>query len=138
MDTICGHERKWLVFNLGIVDRPIQHLAVLCPSERACLNDVQDPAKLAEMLVSEAKRLGAEVVWRLDMGQVYPDVPTLKIQFSASHGQLHILYVSAKSVTVRMNRLCVSLPDARAILLQWIRLADGTPIANVMKALEAA
>ena len=118
---ICGHERRVLVWALTDAKRRSAGSVATLKTLRLKNNyqqaivDVNDPAKLAAMMVEEGRRLG------LDVGA-----------FDAFGGAEMQIWPRPRDKTICVDgnkdssRLCVmTMPQARTILLQWLQLPDG-------------
>ena len=132
--TICGHERDVLIWALTDPDPlnsaerekrvivpiggPIDFSqCVATPKQRAAVC-VHDPAKLAEMLAARGRELGL-AFWH---GPNEPREPSPTD---------HVLYVIDGVIRLysplspKAWQRQYALPQARAILLQWLQLPDG-------------
>lgn len=114
--TIEGHERNVLIWALQFVDSPaVGHCRKWTPGEYAACEAVQTPTKLAELIVSEGRRLGFCVPESHDQTfwhqlVIEPRRRANKIEVDTPEDGPH---------------LCFTLPEARAILATLLPLPDG-------------
>ena len=131
--TICGYERETLRVALARAANADQDpskaasaLAWVMVAERTgyagpdllAFNDVHDPAKLAEMLAHEGRRLGLSIAICDNH---------LRLRMSGAR-VVYALLIIAGGVSI-MDRdkrgWDFDVPQARHILLQWLQLPDG-------------
>jgi hypothetical protein len=113
--TICGHERVVLTRVLrNRFDATMTRFSSL--DEERADDDCHDPAKLAEMLIEEGRRLSVTdvIVRRLDTND------------PSGNGTAGIVIVWGRfPERMRIGWADSELPQARALLRKWIQLPDG-------------
>lgn len=128
--TICGHERDVLIWALSWArdvwandDTSLRELATMSwsaknPTRYAVVNAIIDPAKLAEMLAHEGRRLGLSIA-------IYDN--HLRFRMSGARVVYALLIIAGGfSIMDRDKRgWDFDVPQARHILLQWLQLPDG-------------
>ena len=124
--TICGHERNELlcVLRWAVGDDKRDRTKVRCECGGPCCviyNDLIDPAKLAEMLATEGRRLGFNVCSDKTHDDVRPYVDMFAIDGRVSIAA-SIMWQECFFGDIAKEH---ELPQARAILLQWLQLPDG-------------
>lgn len=123
MTNLCGHERNELlcVLRWAVGDDTRKQTKVHCECGGACCviyNDLIDPAKLAEMLAHEGRRLGLSIA-------IYDN--HLRFRMSGARVVYALLIIAGGfSIMDRDKRgWDFDTPQARHILLQWLQLPDG-------------
>lgn len=123
-NTICGHGRDVLIWVLSVHvrERCLMAPCELSETEAQSASDaVHDPAKLAEMLAARGRELGFFVGIAVDM---YCRGPI----FGARSTSADSIKVWVRPVADDPSRPFdreFTMPQARAILLQWLQLPDG-------------
>jgi hypothetical protein len=137
MSTICGHDRRAIVCALrGRIygplsdeyrtDAPIlqasggEEILAAYHSMRDAFAAVDDPAKLAEMLAERGRQLwfaerDAEIV---DIDAPLP-IPMYALAFCGR------VVICVLAQTPRWERYTLTMPQARAILLEWLSIPNG-------------
>ena len=120
--TICGHDRDVLIWALEHADATGDHHVSGDPMPYAiACGEVLDPAKLAEMMAARGRELGFNIINRLPHDESLPFAD---------------IYAVCECVSIATSILwqeCIfgdvakklTMPQARAILLQWLQLPDG-------------
>lgn len=129
MTTICGHDRDALIWALGewagdsVYTRtgPEPLSGILTDDESAAIQALTDPAKLAELLAHEGRRLGVEVhLVRGYDSAPSPEPPKYWAIFATdSFVWIDYRYGSGYDTTQ------YTMPRARSILAAWLGLEDG-------------
>lgn len=124
-NTICGHGRDVLIWVLSVHvrERCLMAPCELSETEAQSASDaVHDPAKLAEMLAERGRELG----WNTYSDDVY-DMPVFPcIDFTVDEGVITIdVWRSMHDLESGKNEQRLGMPQARAVLLQWLQLPDG-------------
>lgn len=116
--TICGYERQWIRVWLRVADENPDLVALSDCKCRVCraLNDILDPAKLAELM---ADRLH---IWGV-CAYCYCDSGFVVVVDASEYGRNEI------------GTLRFSIPQARAALLRILELTENATAADAMKAL---
>ena len=127
--TICGHERDVLIWALSWArdvwandDTSLRELATMSwsaknPTRYAVVNAIIDPAKLAEMLAHEGRRLGLGF-WH---GPNEPREPLPTDYVLYVIGGVIRLY---SPLSPKAWQRQYTMVQARAILLAWLQLPD--------------
>lgn len=127
MTNICGHERDVLIWALRHWALSPEHAIKIAseqyPRDETCsaVKDTSDPAKLAEMLAHEGRRLGFA---RRDAKIVNIDAPIPAPMYACVEHRLVSIYVLLPR-RARWDRHRLEMPQARALLLKWLNLPDG-------------
>lgn len=140
MNTICGHDREavlWALVNYetAVVHRPAHGIdgAPRKVRERIEAHDaVSDPAKLAELMAEELRRRDVDVI-----AEPVEQPPNNHLQ-----GNRHafIIWHWHNDLLIQPhtgNGFRLTMPQARATQLRLMQLPEGTPVEDVLKALEA-
>jgi hypothetical protein len=107
--TICGHERNALIWACGFTDGPeVNHCRKWASGEYAACEAVGAPAKLAELIASEARRCGTES---------FAVEPYGRKEYQNESVQVTDLE--------RDGARIFPMPQARTILLALLQLPDG-------------
>ena len=134
MTTLCGHERDALIWALTDPDSlnnaereklvivpiggPVDFSqCVATPKQRAAVC-VHDPAKLAEMLAERGRELGLSIA-------IYDNHRRFRMSGAPV---VYALLVAVDGVSIQdrdKRGWDLDMPQARAILLQWLQLLDG-------------
>ena len=122
--TICGHERRVLAWALTDAKRrsagsvaTLKGLRLKNNYQQAIV-DVNDPAKLAEMLAARGREIGL-AFWH---GPNEPREPSPTDYVLYVIDGVIRLYSPLSPKTWQRH---YTITQARAILLQWLRLPDG-------------
>ena len=129
MTSLCGHDRGALIWALQLVcaEDDSAHNVPPYPMRsqpkfvRRVDDAIHDPAKLAEMLAARGRELGFFVGIAVDM---YCRGPI----FGARSTSADSIKVWVRPVADDPSRPFdreFTMPQARAILLQWLQLPDG-------------
>lgn len=122
MTTICGHERDVLIWALRHAEATGDHHVSGDPMPYAiACGEVLDPAKLAEMLAARGRELGFA---RPDEQDTPPDN---QISIGIHGGMIWFGIGNDRRKPFFMPKAALSftMPQARALLLQWLQLPDG-------------
>lgn len=117
-NTICGHGRDVLIWVLSVHvrERCLMAPCELSETEAQSASDaVHDPAKLAEMLAERGRELGLSCDTDFPATSCIEEEPTLVWQACEAG------IVLSRGDNIRK----FTMPQARAILLQWLQLPDG-------------
>lgn len=125
MTNLCGHDQNKLlcVLRWAVSDDARGRTKARCECGGPCCviyNDLLDPAKLAEMLATEARRCG----YVIGHDPLYGDAPDFEAVEEIMAGDGWMVWFRHCPERPQLRRVC-GLSQARAILLQCLQLPDG-------------
>lgn len=141
MSTICGHELEALIWACEYaVDAPkLIHATIEVMDDRAgdaqkqaALIALTNPAKIAEIMAEALRNRGVDAnAYRYGTDQAAGG-DEVRVWYAYTNGKIQISI--GRAVRSSFSRM-VTQAQFRATLLRTLTLPEGTPIAEVLKAL---